>query len=46
MFFQVDLDPDATSFDGSLNTEYLTGVNTAATALTDITKSFIQSKNN
>jgi len=31
-------DPDATTLDGSLNTEYLTGENTAATALTDITK--------
>jgi len=32
------LDSDATTLDGSLNTEYLTGANTAAAALTDITK--------
>ena len=31
------LDPNAATIDGSLNTEYQTGVNTAATALTNIT---------
>ena len=31
------LDADATTIDGSLNNEYLTGANSAATALTDIT---------
>ena len=34
----TELAPDATTVDGSLNTEYKTGANTAAAALTDITK--------
>jgi len=32
----VDLDPDATIADGSMGYEFLTGINTVATALTDI----------
>jgi len=32
----IDLDPDATTADGSMGYEFLTGANTGATALTDI----------
>lgn len=34
----TELAPDATTLDGSLNREYLTGKNTAPTEITDITK--------
>lgn len=36
-FSGTKLDPDANTIDGSLNNEYQTGENTAATTLTDIT---------